>query len=635
MRQPTPRTTRPRLQRLLGLVAGLALVGAGLSVAAPAATAAPRPAGLDRGLSTTGHATAKVVVTGRDGSAAAVRAAVLRAGGTAVRSLPIINGVSASVPTSSLKALAASAGVAAVTADRAIQLTSADWDDTVSASPYAWTSQAASTWNQAGNKGAGIGVAVLDTGVAPVGDLAGRVMNGPDFSGEGQNTVDSFGHGTVMAGIIGGTGAANGSSAPLTGVAPGVNIIGVKVAGANGATDVSTVLTAMTWIGAFKDVYNIRVLNLSWGVPSTQDPTIDPLNFAVERLWGLGVTVVAAAGNSGPSTGTILKPGDDPLVITVGAFDDKGTIATADDTIPQWSSKGPTAQLRMKPDLVAPGRTLVATRSPGSAIETQNPQAWVGSAYIKGSGTSEATAVTSGAAALLLGAHPNWTPDQVKYALTSTAKPLTGVPTTSQGAGRLQVKSASSAYVGMVVPQVAIAVGGGSLEASRGDATALTSTCGSVTWLLNDDSSAWCGPWTGSAWTGSAWTGSAWTGSAWTGSAWTGSAWTGSAWTGSAWTGSAWTGSAWTGSAWTGSAWTGSAWTGSAWTGSAWTGSAWTGSAWTSNDYDGSGDTPSPADGTSGTAYRGGFLTAFYGNQPKYGRIIPGEISALLPLHLG
>jgi serine protease AprX len=254
----------------------------------------------------------------------------------------------------------------------------------------------------------------------------------------------------------------------------------------------------------------------------------------------------------------------------------------------------------------------------------------VGSAYIKGSGTSEATAVASGAAALLLAAHPTWTPDQVKFAMTSTANRITGVATTLQGAGPLQTKAASNTYVGLVVPQLPIAVGVGSLEASRGNAAPLSSTCGTVTWLLTDESSAWCGEWTGSAWTGSAWTGSAWTGSAWTGSAWTGSAWTGSAWTGSAWTGSAWTGSAWTGSAWTGSAWTGSAWTGSAWTGS-----AWTGSAWTSNDYNGSqANTPTAADGSSGGAFSGGFLTAFYGDQPKYGLIIPGEISALLPVYI-
>ncbi|MCW2707866.1 MAG: aprX [Frankiales bacterium] len=644
---------RRRVRGLLGLATVLALAGGTLVATGASAAASGRPAGLDRGLSTSGHHSVSVVVSGKDGADGLVTAAVRAAGGTHVRALPIVHGAAAAVPADHLAALARAAGVTAVTANRQIKLAGNGWDASVSASPYAWTSQATSTWAQTGNKGAGIGVAVLDTGVSDVGDLTGRVMHGPDFSGENNNSVDSFGHGTVMAGIIGGSGLANGAGHPLTGVAPSANIIAVKAAGRNGATDVSTILTAMTWIGAFKDTYNIRVLNLSWGVPSTQDPIIDPLNYAVEQLWAMGVTVIAAAGNSGPNAGTILKPGDDPLVVTVGAYDDKGDSNTLNDTIPAWSSQGPTAQGRMKPDLVAPGRTIVATRSPGSAIELANPQALVGSAYIKGSGTSEATAVTSGAAALLLAAHPNWTPDQVKFALTASASRIANVPSTLQGAGRLQIKAAANTPVGLVIPQLPIAVGGGSLDASRGSAALLTTSCGDVTWLLTDDRGNYCGQWTdptytGNAWTGNAWTGNAWTGNAWTtvgytGNAWTGNAWTGStwssnawtgnAWTGNAWTGNAWTGNAWTSTTWTGNAWTGNAWTGNAWTGNAWTGNAWTGNAWTSNDYDGTqANTPTAADGSSGGAFSGGFLTAFYGDQPKYGRIIPGEVSALLPV---
>jgi serine protease AprX len=644
----------------VGLAVTLALTGGTLVASGSAAAAAGRPAGLDRGLSVSGSHPVAVVVSGRVGADAAVDAAVRAAGGTHLRALTIVHGTAADVPANHLATLARAAGVLAVTANRQIQLAGNGWDDSLSASAYAWTSQATSTWAQTGNRAAGIGVAVLDTGVSDVTDLAGRVMHGPDFSGENNNAVDSFGHGTVMAGIIGASGAAAGAGHPRTGVAPDVNIIGVKAAGRNGATDVSTILTAMTWIGAFKDTYNIRVLNLSWGVPSTQDPIIDPLNYAVERLWGMGVTVIAAAGNSGPNAGTILKPGDDPLVVTVGAYDDKGDSNALNDTIPAWSSQGPTAQGRMKPDLVAPGRTLIATRAPGSAIEQANPQALVGSAYIKGSGTSEATAVTSGAAALLLAAHPTWTPDQVKVALTSTATRISGVATTLQGAGRLQIKTANNAYVGAVVPQLPIAVGGGSLEASRGSAAVLSTSCGTVTWLLTDDRGNYCGRWTDPTWTGSvwvgnvwtsnawttvgytsnawtsnAWTGDAWSSNAWTSNAWTSNAWTSNAWTSNAWTSTAWSSNAWTSNAWTSNAWTSNAWTSNAWTSNAWTSNAWTSNAWTSNDYDGSqANTPTAADGSSGSSFSGGFLTAFFGDQPKYGRIIPGEISALAPVYI-
>ena len=535
-----------------------------------AAAAASTPAGLDRGLSTHGTHAVKVVVSGRAGGQALVRAAVVAAGGNHLRSLPIIEGWAASVPASQLAGLAAARGVAAVTKDRAVHLTGTTWDPSLSASPYVWTSQAANDWNL-GYRGAGVSVAVVDTGISNVSDLSGRIMAGPDLSGENNNAVDSYGHGTVMAGIIAGNGAASGSQ-PRTGVAPEANLVSVKMAGANGASDVSTMLAGLSWVGAFREVYGIRVLSLSWGVPSTQDPAIDPINFAVERLWNSGVVVVVAAGNSGPNVGTITKPGDDPLVITVGAYDDRADMVLSNDVVPAWSSQGPTAQGRAKPDLVAPGRTLVATRAPGSTVETDNPKALVGSAYIKGSGTSEATALTAGVVALLLQAHPLWTPDQVKAALVSTALPIGGVPTTTQGSGRLQALAALQSNPGLAVQQVPLALGTGSLQASRGAMSPVQVLCNGQPRTLNDEMTTWCAPWDSAIYTGSAWTGSAWTGSAWTGSAWTGSAWTGSAWTGSAWTGSSY-------------------------------------------------DTDEA------------FLSAFYGNHPKYDRHVNGEVSDDAPGH--
>jgi serine protease AprX len=495
-----------------------------------------------------------------------------------------------------------------VTSDRSAHLYAASWDDTTSSSSYVWTSQAGAVL-KTGNNGAGVGIAVLDTGVSRVNDLAGnaadgnpRLVQGPDLSGENNNTVDSYGHGTVMAGIAAGSGV-DGGAAPKTGVAPGARIVSVKVAGANGVTDVSTVLAAMNWVSAFKDLYNIKVLNLSWGVPSTQSVSVDPLNYAVERLWTSGIVVVVAAGNNGPNNGTITKPGDDPLVITAGGYDDRGDLNENNDIVPNWSSAGAPGQ--GKPDLVSPGRTLVAARAPNSTIEKENPKALIAPSYIKGSGTSEAAAVTSGAAALLLAARPSLSPDQVKAALVGSAYPIPNLAATSQGAGRLQLSAALAKDVSTVASKEMVSSGLGTLNGSRGGQY-VTVKCNGVDTLLNTESTSWCSNWNGSAWTGSAWTGSAWTGSAWTGSAWTGSAWTGSAWTGSAWTGSAWTGSAWTGSAWTGSAWTGSAWTGMQWAGSAWTGSAWTSAVYEDADV---------------------FLDAFWGNKPKWYQHVAGEES--------
>jgi serine protease AprX len=282
------------------------------------------------------------------------------------------------------------------------------------ASGFATPESLGAAWST-GNRGKGVGIAVLDTGVSPVEGLAGRLVHGPDLSGEG-TTTDTYGHGTVMAGVAAGAAAGSGTQ---SGVAPEATVVAVKVAGRNGAVDVSTMLQAMHWVSAYADQYGIRVLNLSWGTDSTQDPAVDPLNHAVQRLWEQGIVVVVAAGNDGPRAGTVAKPADDPMVLSVGAYDDKGDANERNDVLAPWSSRGPTAAGTAKPELVAPGRTLVAVRSPGSAVEQENPKALVAPAYVKGSGTSQAAAVVSGLAALVVAARPELTPDQVKRVLTA------------------------------------------------------------------------------------------------------------------------------------------------------------------------------------------------------------------------
>jgi serine protease AprX len=608
---------------------GAALGLVALALAAPptahaAATAAAAPSSCPAKVETTLHGktgTADVLVVGHSVRGAAT--AVSRAGGHVVAAEPMIRGVRAAVAAAKLDRLACASPIVSISANRSVHFQSSDLISSgATASDFVKTSNAPALW-KAGATGK-VGVAVIDTGISPMDDLAGRVVYGPDLSGEG-TTVDSFGHGTVMAGIIGGNGKDSGSSSSLgyTGMAPDSTLISVKVAGRNGATDVSTVLEAMHWVSAYKTQFNIRVLNLSWGTPSTQSPTVDPLDYAVERLWRQGIVVVVAAGNSGPTAGTILKPADDPLVLTVGAYDDGGQVGTGGDVIPAWTSVGPTAAGLAKPDLVAPGRTLIGQRSYGSLIEADNPTALVAPSYIKGSGTSQAAAVTSGAAALLLQARPSLTPDQVKYILTATAKPIGGVSKYAQGSGRLDLSKVDGASAGAALQQVSVATGLGSLELSRGGHH-VTVDCGQdgtldvVIGEMTADCQQWDGSsWTGSSWTGSSWTGSSWTGSSWTGSSWTGSSWTNATWTGSSWTGGTWTGSSWTGSSWTGSSWTGSSWTGSSWTGSSWTGSSWTGSSWTHADW----STGGPSD----------FLTLWWGSRPARNLHVPGELPARTP----
>jgi len=606
------------------VAAGLALaVGVGAGTVTEARTGGERtPAAVvDPGIPT-GAAPVEVVVQARPGvSTAELEALVAQVGGRVETALPIVDGAEVRLPGSAVPTLAEDDRIVAVTLDRDVEFETVTYDEAGTASAFVGAAGALQAWD-AGSLGEGVGVAVIDTGISEMNDFAGRLVHGPDLSGEG-TLVDSYGHGTVMAGIIGGSGAdsADRAGGAYTGVAPGAHLVAVKVAGANGAADVTTLLQAMHWVAAYQDQFDIRVLNLSWGTPSTQDPAVDPLNHAVERLWDQGIVVVVAAGNLGPQAGTVTKPGDDPKVITVGAYNDKGTVSGGDDATVSWTSQGPTAAGIAKPDLVAPGRRLVAARSYGSTIAAENPKALIAPSYIRGSGSSQAAAVTSGAVALLLDQRPELTPDQVKGVLTATANPLSGATAGQQGAGRLDLAEALTAPAGPASWQTASSTGLGSIEASRGGMHVSTD-CGEdgTTDAIEGEIDLRCEEWNGSAWTGSAWTGSAWTGSAWTGSAWTGSAWTGSAWTGSAWTGSAWTGGTWTGSAWTGSAWTGSAWTGSAWTGSAWTGSAWTGSAWTGSAWTGSAWTSAAYEADDDL-----FLTAWWGMYPPVDVHVPGE----------
>jgi serine protease AprX len=432
-----------------------------------------------------------------------------------------------------------------------------------------------------GDTGQGATVAVLDTGIdGNLPDFSGRLVGGVDLTGGNSPFSDEYGHGTFVAGLIAGNGASSNGQYP--GEAPGANLVSIKVAGATGDTRLSTVIEGIGWAIAHRSMYRINVLNLSLAAVPTGPTFIEPLDQAVEAAWRAGITVVTAAGNSGPASGTIASPGDDPLVITAGAYADNGSPSPANWYGCSFSAVGPTAYDGwLKPDLAAPGRSVISLLDPGSTIAQQNPQAVVGTANFVGSGTSFSAAITSGAAALVLTANSGLAPADVKGRLLADALPSETQAPLIEGHGFLDAFHAATGP--------AVTYRQNSVVAQEWADLFTTPTLGGSWQVSSWNPANWTGSaWTGAAWNGSAWTGSAWTGAAWNGSAWTGSAWTGSAWTGSAWTGSAWTGSAWTGSAWTGSAWTGSAWSGSAWSGSAWSGSAWSGSAWSGSAWSGS-----------------------------------------------
>lgn len=313
--------------------------------------------------------------------------------------------------------------------------------------------------------GSGIGVALIDTGATPADDLGGRLAARVDLTAEADG-ADHYGHGTHMAGLIAGDGTRGGGP----GAAPGARLVSVKVAGWDGATDVSTVIAGLHWAVANRDRYGLRVVNLSYGTDGVQPTDRDPLDYAVERAWRAGLVVVVSAGNTGATS----KPGDDPFVITVGAADLRGTVELADDAVADFSGRG-----AGKPDVLAPGVSLLSLRAPDSTIDVFNPGARVGDAYFRGTGTSQAAAIVTGVVARMVEANPALSPDEIKGALVATAEGVPAGP--GAGAGVVDAAAAvarAAASVkkgsgpGVPTPRanraLAAANGLGSIAASRG-----------------------------------------------------------------------------------------------------------------------------------------------------------------------
>ncbi len=544
-------STLTRWQQRLALAVA-ALVLAAVPGGAMATAAAPEAA------------RASVIVQATDAGTA--QAAVEAAGGEVTQDLWIVNGVAADVPVAALADLRAQPGVVDVSNDETVQLQANPSPLHSASAVYPKVVGADHLWTE-GVDGTGVTVAVVDTGVEPVADLAGRVIGGIDFScdedpnhlscdEEDRNPFDDgFGHGTFVAGLIAGNGAS--SNGAYKGVAPNAKIVSIKIAGRNGASDISHVLAGIQWAVSFKNDYGIRVINLSLGTDSTQSYYLSPLNAAVERAWDAGLVVTVSASNRGPGAGTITKPGDDPLVITVGALDDKGTPGRGDDIMAGYSGEGPTAANGLvKPDLVASGRSVIGLRVPGSKVDDAYPGSRIGTAYFKGSGTSFSTAVTAGSVALLLQREPGLTPDQVKARLLGTAAPGPIGNPNVDGRGSLDAYAAAHAGTFDSANQnVVRSVGTGSLQLDRGGLTVQIQTgwlldplLGLLTpifQLLNSDITAQNVAFDSLDYFGSTWDGNSWYVSQWTGNSWYGNSWYGNSWYGNSWYGNSWYATAW------------------------------------------------------------------------------------------
>jgi len=438
---------------------------------------------------------------------------------------------------------------------------------------YPQVVRANKVWQQ-GIAGGGVTVAILDSGVAADADLVqpnNRILASVNFADQ-RLTSDPGGHGTHIAGIVAGNGTNSGGQ--FIGIAPHANVVDVRVLGNTGSGRISSVIRGIEWVLAHRAAYNIRVINLSFGAPANLSYRVDPMSAAVEIAWRRGLVVVAASGNGGPQGDTVDTPGIDPYVITVGATDDRGTLGRGDDML-AWFSAWGSADSNAKPDLVAPGRRIVSIRVPGSALDTLFPERVVvaqnGATYFRLTGTSMATAVVSGAAALLLQGRPNLTPDQVKALLVGTTQPYgedSGqvLPDPiADGSGLLNAYAATIAVPCNAAPNPVLLPGGflvgtlfsptpvpcanQGLRPADGFARALYPVLfgsplnwndpllGGIFWsLLTWDTLVWNSiAWDNFTWDSVAWDSIAWDSVAWDSIAWDSIAWDSIAWDSIAW----------------------------------------------------------------------------------------------------
>jgi serine protease AprX len=581
--------------RALTVVAAAAMI-AGMAGPAAAATAVVSSAD-----------PVSVIVRELPGAGNAPERAVVALGGTVEQELAIISGFEATVPGNRLGALRSATGVLEVVENASVTLTSTEVDNQVglngSLQRITHEMTGASAMWDAGYTGAGVDVAIIDSGVVPIDGLrtAGKVVHGPDLSFEGLTcdrsgcrpgpaaTLDTYGHGTHMAGIIAGRDDAapgtvtSASSGNFVGVAPDARIVSIKVADAQGRTDVSQAIAAIDWVIQHKNAngMNIRVLNMSFGTDGVQSYQLDPLAYAAEQAWHKGIVVVVAAGNSGYGSAKLNNPAYDPYVIAVGGADGLGTATTDDDIVPSWSASGDGTR---NPDVVAPGQSVVSLRVPNSQLDAAYPGARTGERFFRGTGTSQSAAVVSGAAALLLEQRPELTPDQVKALLTGSARQLPSADAIAQGSGLIDLSAASAAATPNAVQTWPRSTGTGSLDQARGTAIVKHNgkelrgeqTFTGKKWNAGQFSQALRTavasktPLSGLSWSGLSWSGLSWSGLSWSGLSWSGLSWSGLSWSGLSWSGLSWSGLSWSGLSWSGLSWSGLSWSGLSWSGISW-----------------------------------------------------------------
>jgi serine protease AprX len=359
-------------------------------------------------------------------------------GAHVLRTLPIIQGLAVRMSAHAAQVLGGNYAVKGLTLNGRVKAQASAVNSSKLATSYDEASLATNSWND-GFSGLGVGVAVIDSGIAgnmadfatsptnPASRVVASVVTNP----EATSANDPYGHGTHVAGIIAGNGWNLQGATPLKGqyigIAPNANLISIKAGNNQGEATVLDVISGLQFAIQHQAELNIRVVNLSLSSETAQSYKLDPLDAAAESAWFHGIVVVAAAGNRASAPDAVsYAPGNDPYVITVGAFDDHGTTGSADDVPASYSSRGVTQDGFSKPEILASGSHIVSTLAPNSAFASMCPECIVGGSYIRASGTSMAAPVISGAVALLLQKYPSLTPNQVKGALLANDKPMPG-----------------------------------------------------------------------------------------------------------------------------------------------------------------------------------------------------------------
>jgi serine protease AprX len=368
---------------------------------------------------------------------------------------------------------------------------------------YPIVDNAPAAWAQ-GYTGAGQGIAVIDSGTTK--DDFGQRLRDSVGANRGN---DAYGHGMLVSHVAAGS-SGDGS---YVGIAPGANVISYNVDSGAGAST-SDLIAALNWVMANQSKYNIKVVNISLAETSPSSASQSLLDSVIELAQqSYGILVVTSAGNSGPNS-MLFAPANDPFALSVGATDTMGTAAPGDDGVAPWSSYGTTLDGYAKPEIVAPGRRIVSYLSPNTVLGAQAPAAnWVARNYASISGTSFSAPQVAGAAAVLFQAHPTWTPGQVKWVLTRTARPVLGSTARSLDLG------------------AALAYSGAPPDANAGLAPSAFGLSDGVSGLPQGNQGGWKhATSTQSSWTQSSWTQSSWTQSSWTQSSWTQSSWTANSW---------------------------------------------------------------------------------------------------------